>query len=57
MNVWLAFQVLPCQWVQCIDPPPRENMTNDYLSRGVPYEFSEEAIYTCKSNYFFEEDR
>ncbi len=50
-------QVLPCQWVQCIDPPTRENMTHDYASRGAPYEFGEEAVYTCRSNYYFEEDR
>ncbi len=54
---WEQDTALPCQWVQCIDPPARQNMTNDYATRGKPYEFNETAVYTCRNGFFFYHDR
>ena len=61
-NCWLNSQLLlqidDCEWIQCVDPPLPEgmNLKNDF--DGTPYEFGENATYTCASpNFYFEEDK
>ena len=52
------FQMAPCTWHQCIDPPLPEDKGLKHLWDGVPKEFGETVKYECKSaQLFFEHDR
>ena len=58
LNSQLLLQIDDCEWIQCVDPPLPEgmNLKNDF--DGTPYEFGENATYTCASpNFYFEEDK
>ena len=52
-------QIGDCEWIQCIDPPVADgtNLRTDF--DGVtPYEFGDNATYTCASpGMYFEQDK
>ena len=59
LNNNLELQIDECEWIQCVDPPlpAGMNLKNDF--DGItPYEFGQNATYTCASqDMYFEEDK
>ena len=55
---WSPPQLLPCVWVQCIDPPrPPEHHNLVANWSGSPVEFGSTMDYTCTtSSHHYEED-
>ena len=58
-NKTFHLQLDDCEWIQCIDPPLPEgmNLKSDF-DGSSPYEFGDNATYTCASQgLYFEEDK
>ena len=52
-------QIDECEWIQCVDPPVEDgmNLKTDF-DGATPYEFGDNATYTCASpGMYFEQDK